>query len=315
MLLVTADVPDFKFDGKMVKCAPKDVDKYLSEAEYILCTVTTNLKDLRKAKHLKLISTISVGVDHIDVEYCKQNNIKIGYTPDVLTDAVADVTIGLILMTMRKLLYASRLVMKDKPFHDFSLFNEVVGVDIKHKTIGIIGLGRIGYNIAKRLSAFNVNKILYHGLSGPKPYDDFQFGEKTISLIYISELTDLVQKSDVVIMSCALNESTRKMADSDFFSQMKSTAFFFNIARGQLVDTNALVDALRSNKIAGAGLDVVDPEPIPVDHPLLKMDNVVVLPHIASAGKETRMGMFNLALKNMNQFKLNNTLCTEYIKQ
>ena len=312
MLVITADIPDMKFDGDVIKCKPKELSKHIGDATYILCTVTTNLQDLTAAKNLKLISTISAGVDHINTKYCKAKNIKIGHTPNILSDAVADVCIGLILMTMRKLAFAAEQVTKqDKNLKEFSLINDLVGTDIKNKVIGIVGLGGIGFEIAKRLSAFGVNKILYYGPHGPKPVHDFVINNHIVSLVYVP-LEELLKQSDLVILSCALNSATTNMANEAFFKKMKNTAFFYNIARGKLVDTDALVKALENKEIAGAGLDVVEPEPIAHNHKLLKMKNVVVLPHIGSAAAETRGKMMQLALENLRNFKEDGTLICEY---
>eukprot|EP00834_Sanchytrium_tribonematis_P002179 NODE_62_length_26495_cov_0.832853.p11 type:complete len:313 gc:universal NODE_62_length_26495_cov_0.832853:23922-22984(-) len=311
MLVIAADVPDIEYDGKFVKCSPKDVQKHLKDAEYILCTINANLQNLKEAKKLKMISTISVGVDHINVPYCQENNIKIGYTPDILSDAVADICIGLVLMVMRKMVIGINAAKQGNLVHDFSLFNGIVGTDIKNKTVGIIGMGRIGFEIAKRIAAFDVDKILYTGTSGPKPIQDYNVNHKVVSFIYVP-LEELLKSSDVVILSSALNKQTEKMVNLKFFKSMKPNSFFFNISRGKLVDTDALVEALEKKIIAGAGLDVVDPEPLPTNHKLFKLENCVLLPHIGSAGIETRENMFKLAVENLRQFKSNGTLLCEY---
>eukprot|EP00835_Amoeboradix_gromovi_P004841 NODE_407_length_9242_cov_0.441868.p2 type:complete len:314 gc:universal NODE_407_length_9242_cov_0.441868:3328-4269(+) len=312
MLVISVAIPDvdIKYSGKVVKCNPDEIYKYIEDAEYILCTVTSNLLDLKKAKKLKMISTISVGVDHINIKHCNEQKIKVGYTPDVLSDAVADTAMGLVLVTTRKLLDAAA-ACKDQSVKDFTILNELVGTSIKNKVVGIVGLGRIGYQIAKRFSAFGVDKILYYGVNGPKPVADFNINQVVISVIYVP-LNELLKNSDFVIISCALDESTTNLCNESFFKKMKNSAYFYNIARGKIVDTNALVQALESKEIAGCGLDVVDPEPLPSDHTLLKMKNVCIFPHIASANKETRLDMFNLAVENLQQFWKNGTITCQY---
>eukprot|EP00835_Amoeboradix_gromovi_P006146 NODE_671_length_5354_cov_0.091722.p4 type:complete len:236 gc:universal NODE_671_length_5354_cov_0.091722:1337-2044(+) len=214
-----------------------------------------------------MISTISVGVDHINIQYCRDNNIKVGHIPDILSDS--DVAIALILMTTRKLLSSvQHVTCKERNFNMFSLFNELVGTGLKNKVIGIIGLARIGYEIAKRLSAFGVNKVLYFDHSGPKPIADFNINNSIISVIYVP-MEELLKQSDFVIVACALNDKNTHIANKSFFNQMKKTAFFYNVASGKLVDTTAHVEALEHGEIAGCGLDVTEPEPIPFDHKLL----------------------------------------------
>uniref|UniRef100_T1J7Q1 Glyoxylate reductase/hydroxypyruvate reductase n=1 Tax=Strigamia maritima TaxID=126957 RepID=T1J7Q1_STRMM len=241
---------------------------------------------------LKVVCTMSVGYDHIDIEACKKRGIQVGNTPDVLTDAVAELTVALLLATSRRLIEASqevtnggwRRINKWSPMY-------MTGPQLKGSTVGVVGLGRIGFAVCQRLKPFRVNKFLYSGRSA-KPY------ASEIDAEYVP-FEDLLRNSDFVIVTCALTKETKGLFDAKAFGQMKSNAIFINISRGAVVDQDALYEALVLGKIHAAGLDVTTPEPLPEDHPLTKLKNCVILPHIASATKETRSEMAMLTAKNL----------------
>ena len=241
-------------------------------------------------EQLEIVSAMSVGVDSIDLNELRNRGIKLGHTPGVLTDAVADIAVSLILTSTRRVIEMVDVARNGEwstwdPFED-------LGCGLRNSTVGIVGLGRIGVATAKRLLPFGVCRIVYTSRS-PKPE-----AAKELNATYLS-FQEVLRESDFVLACCSLNPSTIEMFNKEAFLKMKKTAIFVNIGRGSLVDQNALVDALSNNIIRGAGLDVTTPEPLPVDHPLFKLKNCVILPHIGSAEERTRDDMAFLAAKNL----------------
>ncbi|NWT03436.1 GRHPR reductase, partial [Mionectes macconnelli] len=239
---------------------------------------------------LKVISTMSVGFDHLALDEIKKRGIRVGYTPDVLTDATAELSVALLLSACRRLPEAAEQVRSGgwttwKPLW-------MCGYGLSDSTVGIIGLGRIGQAVARRLKPFGVKKFLYTG-SGPKPENAAEFGAEFVPL------TRLAEESDFVVVTCALTPATQGMCNKDFFSRMKKTSVFVNTSRGAVVNQEDLYDALSQGQIAAAGLDVTTPEPLPTDHPLLSLKNCVILPHIGSATYATRSTMAVLAANNL----------------
>ncbi|XP_076877127.1 glyoxylate reductase/hydroxypyruvate reductase [Brachyhypopomus gauderio] len=238
---------------------------------------------------LKVISTLSVGFDHLAIDEIQKRGIRVGYTPDVLTDATAELTVALLLATARRLPEGIQEVKSGgwsswKPLW-------LCGYSLSGSTVGVIGLGRIGLAIAQRLKPFGVRRLLYTGRQ-PKPQAQEVDGE------YVP-LDTLLRESDFVVVSCALNPDTRALCDKTFFSMMKKTAVFINTSRGAVVNQEDLFEALSTGQIAAAGLDVTTPEPLPTDHPLLTLTNCVVLPHIGSATYSTRGTMVKLSVNNL----------------
>ncbi|XP_062404800.1 glyoxylate reductase/hydroxypyruvate reductase [Sardina pilchardus] len=239
--------------------------------------------------NLKVISTMSVGFDHLSIDEIKKRGIRVGYTPDVLTDATAELTVALLLATARRLPEGVNEVKSGgwstwKPLW-------LCGYGLSGSTVGVIGLGRIGLAIAKRLMPFGVKKLLYTG-RGAKPEAKEVGGE-------FVPLDALVSQSDFVVVSCSLTPATQGLCDKAFFSKMKKTAVFINTSRGAVVNQEDLHEALSSGTIAAAGLDVTTPEPLPTDHPLLTLNNCVILPHIGSATYATRGIMAELTANNL----------------
>ncbi|KAM8847904.1 glyoxylate reductase/hydroxypyruvate reductase isoform 1-T2 [Synchiropus picturatus] len=239
--------------------------------------------------NLKAISTLSVGYDHLDMVEIKKRGIRVGYTPDVLTDATAELTVALLLATARRLPEAVQEVKNGgwtqwKPYW-------LCGYGLSGSTVGVIGLGRIGLAIARRLMPFGVKRLLYSGRTA-KPEAAELNGE-------FVPLDTLVSESDFIVVSCSLAPETRGLCDRSFFGKMKKSAVFINTSRGAVVNQEDLYDALSSGQITAAGLDVTTPEPLPKDHPLLTLKNCVVLPHIGSATYATRMTMTSLSVHNL----------------
>ncbi len=250
--------------------------------------VTKELLDL--APILKIVSNVSVGYDNLDIEELTKRNIMATNTPEVLTNTVADAVLGMILATARRIPELDRFVKNGEWKQYLQL--EHFGLDVHKKTVGIIGMGSIGEAIAKRCHAgFDMN-VLYYNRSRKQNIED------EFNAIY-SNLDDLLKRSDFVVLMVPASPQTEKMIGKEAFSQMKKTAIFINGSRGQNIDENALYDALTSKQISAAALDVFDIEPVDSNNPLLKLDNVVTLPHIGAATIENELAMSNLAAKNL----------------
>lgn len=260
---------------------------------------------LNKAgKNLKIIATMSVGYDHFDVAEIKKRGIKMAYTPDILTDATAELAVALLLATSRRLLEANEEA-KTGGWKAWSPF-WMCGPGLKGSTVGIVGFGRIGQEIAKRLKSFGPKQLIYYNRSG-KPEAEREIGAVRVSF------DELLAQSDFVSVSCSLTPDTKELFNEAAFKKMKNTAVFVNTSRGGVVDQDALVRALESKTIWGAGLDVMTPEPLPLDHPLFKLKNCVILPHIGSASIETRNDMGILTAKNIVAALKNEPLITELV--
>jgi glyoxylate reductase len=260
----------------------------VSNVDGILCTLNTKIDKevISAAKNLKVISTYSVGFDHIDVKEAKSRGIRVGYTPEVLTETTADLIFGLILAVARRIVEGDKLIREGKwmiPWQpDFLL-----GYDVYGKTLGIIGMGRIGKAVYRRAKGFNM-RVIY---TSRTKKDD-------IDAEFVS-FEELLKQSDFVVITVDLNESTYHMINGSTLKLMKKTAFLINASRGKVIDEKALVKALEEKWIAGAALDVFEEEPINKDHPLLKFSNVVLTPHIGSATFETRHKMAEIAVENL----------------
>ena len=239
---------------------------------------------LDAARRLRVVSQMSVGVDNVDVEACRERGVRIGHTPDVLTGTVADHAFALVLAVARRLSEGADEVRSGgwgtwDPWH-------LLGVDVHDTTLGIVGMGRVGRAVADRAIGFGM-EVLY-----ASPRASGHVGQHV-------GFDELLRSSDHVVLTVPLNEETRGMFDAQAFRQMKPTATLVNVARGPIVDPAALVDALETGEIFGAGLDVTDPEPIPPDHPLVALPNCLVVPHIASASTRTRHRMAERTVDNL----------------
>ena len=251
-----------------------------------------NKEIIELAKNLKVISTYSVGFDHIDVEYAKKKKIRVGYTPEVLTDATADLTFSLLLDLLRRVSEGDRIIRDGKWKVIYGAF-DYVGLDLQEKTLGILGLGRIGGTLAKRANAFDM-KLIYHNR---KPVSKTR--EKKLGIKYVS-FKELITNSDIISIHVPHNKETNQMFNMKIFRKMKKSAFLINTSRGKVVNEKDLIMALKKKTIAGAGLDVFETEPISKDNALVKFQNVVLAPHIGSSTKETRARMAEITIKNLN---------------
>lgn len=248
------------------------------------------------ASRLRIIAQYAVGYDNIDVEECTQRGIYVTNTPGVLTEAVADLTWALILSIARRIVEADIFVRgglwanTKTGWHP----NMMVGVDVYGKTLGIIGLGRIGSAVARRAKCFNM-KVLYYDVERRVDL------EKKFSVIYV-DFDDLLRSSDFVSLHIPLTKATHHLIGERELKLMKPTAFLINTSRGAVVDEKALIKALKSKWIAGAALDVFETEPTSKSNPLLRFKNVIVVPHIGSASKETRERMALMVAENLLSF-------------
>jgi lactate dehydrogenase-like 2-hydroxyacid dehydrogenase len=243
---------------------------------------------LAQVPDLQVISQMSVGVDNIDVAVCREHGVTVGHTPDVLTETTADTAFALMAAAVRRLPEGEALVRAGAwgpwdPWHFLS-------GDLHGSTLGIVGMGRIGRAIARRARGFDM-PVLYTSRTAKYVPDAVRVG-----------IEELLRGSDIVVVAAPLNEETRGMIGRAQLALMRETAFLVNIARGPLVDTEALVEALAAGTIGGAALDVTDPEPLPPDHPLLGFPNCLVVPHIGSATLPARRGMARLAVSNLVAF-------------
>ncbi|MBM7646086.1 glyoxylate reductase [Scopulibacillus daqui] len=243
------------------------------------------------APHLKIVANMAVGYDNIDIQEAKKRGVIVTNTPDVLTETTADLAFGLLMAAARRIVEASEYV-KAGSWKNWGPFL-LAGKDLHRKTLGIVGMGRIGAAVAKRSKGFDMN-ILYHNRSR-----DLET-EEELGASYVS-FEKLLKESDFVVCLTPLTEDTKGMFNKKAFELMKNDAVFVNVGRGPVVDEQALYEALKTGEIGGAGLDVCNEEPIRPDHPLLSLRQAVILPHIGSASVETRHAMIDLAVKNLYQ--------------
>jgi len=242
--------------------------------------------------NLKVISTFSVGFDHIDINHAKKKKIRVGYTPKVLTDATADLAFALMIDVVRRVSEGDRIIRNGK-WRQIYGAQDYVGMDLQGKTLGILGMGRIGSILAKRAKAFDM-KIIYHNRSHVS-----KSREKSLGVKYVS-LDKLITQSDVISIHVPHTPKTDQMFNSKIFKKMKNSSFLINTARGKIVNEKDLGRALKKKIIAGAGLDVFESEPIGNNHPFTKIPNIVLAPHIGSSSKETREEMARITVKNLN---------------
>ena len=250
-----------------------------------------NKEIIQSAENLKVISTYSVGYDHIDTQFAKEKKIRVGYTPEVLTDATADMAFGLLIDLLRRISEGDRLIRKGNWKQIYGAY-DYVGLDLQGKTLGIVGLGRIGKTLAQRAKAFNM-KIIYHNRKQISKIEEKKLGVK------YTTFDKLISQSDIISIHVPHTEETNQMFNMKNFKKMKNTAFLINTSRGKVVNEKDLVKALKQKIIAGAGLDVFQIEPMNKNHALTKLENIVLAPHIGSSTKETRNKMAEITIKNL----------------
>ena len=289
----------------------KEMIEEAKKANAIICLSvdTIDAAFLRASSHLEIISQFAAGFDNIDVPEATRLGIPLGYAPGAMSDATADIAFGLMLAVSRKFIYMHRRIIEG----EWNFFRPManLGIEMKGKTLGIVGLGRIGIEMARRCKGAYSMEIIYHNRRKS------EVGEKELGAQQVS-FDELLRRSDVISVHCALNDETRGLFNADAFSKMKSSAIFINTARGPIHNEEDLLEALYTGRIWGAGLDVTNPEPMKRNNPLLEMENVAILPHIGSATVEARNEMSRLAAVNIVAFyktgKVPNIINAEVLK-
>jgi len=245
------------------------------------------------APKLKIVAQIAVGFDNIDIREATKRGIYVTNTPEVLTETTADFAWALLMAVARRVVEADKYVRTEQwkvSWHP----SMMLGRDVYGATIGVVGAGRIGYAVARRAKGFDM-KILFYDVI-PRPEMEKELGAKRV------DLDTLLKESDFVSIHVPLLKETYHMINAEKLKLMKKTAYLINNSRGPVVDERALYEALKERRIAGAGLDVFEQEPTLVDNPLLKLDNVVVAPHVSSASYETRSKMAEMVAENLVAF-------------
>jgi glyoxylate reductase len=259
------------------------------EAVYTYGHPLVDGKLLDRMPNVRVISNFGVGVDHINVAEATQRNIPVGNTPGVLDGATADMGFALLLAVGRRLVEGDRYARGP----NFLRYDPsyMLGREIHHSTLGIIGMGRIGEQVAKRARGFDMT-VLYHNRNR-KPD-----AEAALGVRYVGR-DELLSTADYVMLTVPLTKETTGLIGRAEFALMKPTASLINIARGAVVDKEALTEALAARRLYAAALDVTDPEPLPRDHPLLQLDNVIITPHLGSATEQTRLKMAEMSVENL----------------
>jgi glyoxylate reductase len=252
----------------------------LPGVEGLLCMLTDPIDRalIEAATDLRAISTYAVGTDNIDLAAASERGIPVGHTPDVLTETSADLALALMLAVMRRIPEGDAEVRAGEWLTWET--TRLLGHDLHRATVGIVGLGRIGQAVKRRVEGFGA-RVIHSGRRDGVPVEQ------------------LLEEATVVTLHCPLTDATRGLIDAAALRRMGPDAYLVNTARGPIVDTDALREALQQGWIAGAALDVTDPEPLPADHPLLGAPNLVVAPHLGSASHETRAEMADLAVDNL----------------
>lgn len=273
---------------------PPGRDEMLKHAvgmDGVLCLLTDKIDEqLLEATgpQLKVISNMAVGFDNIDLAAATKRGIPVGNTPGILTDATADFAFALLMAAGRRVCEAAQYLLDGK----WQTWGPsiLLGADFRGATLGLVGFGRIGQAMAKRAAGFEMRVLYYDPSAQPVPGLNAQ---------PVQDLDELLAQSDFVSLHVPLTEKTRHMVDAAFLSKMKPNAILINTSRGAVVDQTALYEALSKEQIRAAALDVTDPEPLPLDDPLLSLDNCLITPHIASASHHTRTQMAEVAAQNL----------------
>jgi glyoxylate reductase len=287
------------FDTEVWKEYPPPPKKVIIEKAKNVDALVSLLSDkidaevFNAAPKLKIVAQLAVGFDNVDLQEATKRGIYVTNTPEVLTDTTADFAWALLMAVARRVAEADKYVRTGQwkvGWHP----SMMQGRDVYGGTIGIVGAGRIGYAVAKRATGFNMRILFYDVV--PRPEIEKDFGAKKV------DLDTLFRESDFVSIHVPLMKETHHLVNAEKLKLMKKTAYLINNSRGPVVDEKALYEALKQGRIAGAGLDVFEQEPTPLDNPLLKLDNVVLAPHISSASYETRSRMAEMVAENLDAF-------------
>ncbi len=288
LILVEERFPTFEIWPHEMPPTREQLLEKVRGVDGLLCLLTEKIDaELMDAagSQLKVISSMSVGVDHVDVAAATARGIPIGNTPGVLTDATADMAFALLFSAARRVVEGEKYIRagKWKTWHPQLL----LGKDFVGATLGIVGFGRIGEAVAKRAQGFDMRVIFYDPTAEPA------YGAQSV------DLDTLLHQSDFVSLHVPLTTKTKHLVNADFLAKMKPNAILVNTARGGVVDQVALYDVLKSKQIFAAALDVTDPEPLPMDSPLLELENCLIVPHLGSASQRARDLMSQLAAENL----------------
>ena len=256
---------------------------------YAYAHVTVSAELMDDIPRLKVISNFGVGCDHVDLAAAQERGIPVGNTPLVLDGATADITFALLLAGARNIVKGDHFARGP----DFLEYDPsfMLGQEVHHQTLGIVGLGNIGYQVARRAQGFDMT-VLYHNRNRNRK------AEADLGARYVA-LDELLAQSDFVALNMPLTEQTRGMIGARELGLMKESAVLVNAARGAVIDHDALLETMRAGKLHCAAVDVTEPEPLPRDHPLLDLDNIIVIPHLGSATEQTRQAMSDLSVRNL----------------
>ena len=288
LVLVKENFPTCDIWSADMPPAREELLRRVRGVDGLLCLLTekidTELMDAA-GPQLKVISSMSVGVDHIDVAAATARRIPVGNTPGVLTDATADMAFALLFASARRVVEGEKYVRSG----NWKTWNPklLLGADFVGATLGIVGFGRIGQAVAKRAQGFDMRVIYYDPTSQPA------YGAQPV------DLDALVRESDFVSVHVPLTEKTKHLVNAEFLAKMKPNSILVNTSRGGVVDQVALYGVLKAKRIFAAALDVTDPEPLPTDNPLLELENCLIVPHLGSASQHTRDMMSLLAAQNL----------------
>lgn len=277
----------------------------ISEADALYCLLTDRIDEdvLRFGKRLRVVSTMSVGYDHIDIPMCNARSIPVGHTPGILTETTADLAFALLMSAARRIVEGAEYVRQGhwaewKP-------DLLLGQDIFGATLGIVGFGRIGQAVARRARGFQMNVLAVRSprqsRESPEASENAWINSETSDMPHVTfvDLPTALEQSDFVSLHVPLTFRTQHMIGEPEFQMMKCSGVLINTARGAVVDHAALYTALQQGTIGGAALDVTEPEPLPASHPLLTLQNCLVIPHLGSATTATRIRMVDMAVENV----------------
>nr|XP_019525397.2 glyoxylate reductase/hydroxypyruvate reductase [Aedes albopictus] len=299
LLVTCSDVPVSYIETLRRKCdvtvCPgsnrNEILKATPGAEGILWLTADRLDDEvldAAGPQLKVVSTLTSGMDYVDAEAFRKRKVALGHTPKVVNNPVADIAVGLMIAAARRFHEGREKILNS----DWEATPQwMLGQDVPGSTVGIVGFGGIGQTIAKRLQGFDVGRLLYTGRT-KKPEAD-RFAAEYVSF------DQLLQESDFVFIVCPLTNETSKLFNADAFNKMKPTSVLINVARGGIVDQPALVEALQSGAIFAVGLDVMTPEPLPPSDPIMNLPNCIVVPHLGTATRKSLEDMFCIAARNV----------------
>ncbi len=290
-LRLVREATDMRLWEEELPPSPEQLAELLNGCDGALTLLTDRIDGavLDREPQLKVVSNFAVGFDNVDVPAASKRGVAVCNTPGVLTNATADATWSLLMAAARRIVEGVDYVRAGR----WQTWGPtlLLGQEVTGATLGIVGFGRIGKEVAKRARGFDMRVLVYD------TYRD-EAAERELGAEF-RPLDDLLQESDFVTLHVALTDETHHLMDARAFSLMKPTAVLVNAARGPVVDTDALVAALRDGTIFAAGLDVTDPEPLPADHPLVSLPNCTIVPHTASGTVQTRDAMATLAARNL----------------